>query len=377
MQTAHVPPLDRSAFALEPNITYLNHAAVGVLPIATRDALHAFVDGHAARGVLGVVSTELAMPAYRAAIGRYIGAQAGEIATLRTTGDGATILAQGLDLVPGDEIVINRNEFGSNAYPWLALTGRGVNVRFIDAPRERMTPDTLARALTPRTKAVATSWVTFDDGYRHDLAALADVTHAAGALFFVDVIQGLGAFSLDVNAMGIDGCFGGGAKWLMALQGVSFLYVRAAVMERIALRLPGWRSMADMWNFLDYGQAPAPDATRFEGGTPNFIGALSLATSIGVLAAAGSRRISEHIVALTDALYEGLMRRGAIVDSVRSATASSGIVRFRLPGRDPLALGKRFADAGIVTTNRAGGIRVAPHGHNSADDIDALLSLVE
>ena len=151
-------------------------------------------------------------------------------------------------------MITGANEFGANAYPWLALRERGVTVTLIGAPRERMTPDVLRRYISSRTKVVAVSWVTFDDGYRHDLAALADVAHAHGALFAVDAIQGLGAFPLDVHATGVDAVYAGGAKWLMALQGVSFLWLRANLLDRIALRLPGWRSVADMWDFLDYAQ---------------------------------------------------------------------------------------------------------------------------
>jgi hypothetical protein len=168
--------------------------------------------------------------------------------------------------------------------------------------------------------------VTFDDGYRHDLGALAEVAHAHGALFVVDAIQGLGAFPLDVAASGIDALYAGGAKWLMALQGVSFLWLRAELLDRIALRLPGWRSVADCWNFLDYTQPLAPDASRYEGGTVNVIGALSLATSLEILAAAGPDRIGAHVLALTDRLAEGLRARGYALLSDRSRDAvKSGI----------------------------------------------------
>ena len=95
-----------------------------------------------------------------------------------------------------------------------------------------------------------------------------------------------------MHATDVDAVYAGGAKWLMALQGVSFLWLRANLLDRVALRLPGWRSVADMWDFLDYAQGPAPDASRYEGGTPNFLGALSLATSIDVLANAGIERIA-------------------------------------------------------------------------------------
>jgi cysteine desulfurase/selenocysteine lyase len=367
-------PLAREAFALAPGLVYVNHAAVGLLPVATRDALHAMIDDHAARGVLGTASRELSLPAYRRRIAAFVGGRGEEIALLRNTGDGATILAQGLDLGPGDEVITGANEFGANAYPWLALRERGVAVTLIDAPRERMTPDVLRRTISARTKIVAVSWVTFDDGYRHDLAALAEVAHAHGALFAVDAIQGLGAFPLDVNATGVDALYAGGAKWLMALQGVSFLWLRANLLDRVALRMPGWRSALDMWDFLDYTQPPAPDASRYEGGTPNILGALSLASSIDVLGAAGVERIGEHVLALTDRLAAGLESGGWTIVGDRSLDGvKSGIVTFRRDGVDAIALGKRLGQAKIVTTYRAGGVRVAPHGHNTPDEIDTIL----
>jgi len=368
-------PLARDAFALAPGLVYVNHAAVGVLPVATRDALRAMIDDHAARGVLGTWSREAAVPDYRRRIAALVGGRGEEIALLRNTGDGATVIAQGLDLGAGDEVITGANEFGANAYPWLALRERGVTVTLIGAPQERMTPGVLRRYISSRTKVVAVSWVTFDDGYRHDLAALADVAHANGALFAVDAIQGLGAFPLDVHATGVDALYAGGAKWLLALQGVSFLWLRANLLDRVALRLPGWRSVADMWDFLDYTQGPAPDASRYEGGTPNFLGALSLATSIELLTNAGIERIAAHVLALTDRLVDGLRSRGYTIAGDRSSDdVKSGIVLFRRADIDSLALGKRLNEAQICTTFRSTGIRVAPHGHNTTEDIDAILA---
>jgi len=371
---ASAAPIARDALALAPGLIYVNHAAVGVLPCATRDALHAMIDDHASRGVLGVWPREAALPAYRRRVGAFVGGRADEVALLRNTGDGATVIAQGLGLAAGDEIISGANEFGANVYPWLVLRERGVHVRLLDAPRERMTPDALRAAIGPATKLVSVSWVSFDDGYRHDLSALAEVAHAAGAWFVVDAIQGLGAFPLDVASTGVDALYAGGAKWLMALQGVSFLWLREGLLDRLALALPGWRSVADIWNFLDYGQPPAPNASRFEGGTPNVIGALSLATSMDLLAAAGVDRIGEHVVALTDRLCDGLAARGYVLDSDRSrAEVKSGIVRFHRDGLDPIALGKRLGQANICVTYRANGIRVSPHGYNTPDEIDAIL----
>ncbi len=355
-------------------LVYLNHAAAGLMPFRTRDRLVELVRAQAERGVLGIVPVESTLPALRDRIGRFVGTRGEHIALLRNTGDGANVVARGLDWRAGDEIVLCDNEFGANAIPWTSLREQGVVVRFIHAPAERMTPAVLQRELSSRTRLVAVSWVSFGDGYRHDLGALAEIAHAGGALFCVDAIQGLGAFPLDAPALGIDALYASGAKWLLSLPGVSFAYVSAALQERLAVRWRGWRDVADIWNFLDYDQPLAADATRFEGGTPNFIGAAALAASIDVIDEAGVERIAAHVLALTDRLYAGLQSLGAAIATERGPACSSGIVTFTLPGSDPVALGRRLGEAGICTTYRPSGIRVSPHGHNSEADVDALLA---
>ena len=367
-------PLPRSLFAVTDRYTYLNHAATGILPRPTREALAAFLDAQAEEGVVGVARYEMKMPAYRAHVGQFIGATGAEIGILRNTTDGANVVALGLDWQPGDRVILPNNEFPANAIPWLALQRRGVEIDFVDTSRERMTADVLRARMTDRTRVVTVSWVSFEDGYRHDLAALAQVAHERGALFCVDAIQGLGAFPLDVRALDIDVLYSGGQKWLLALQGVSFVYVRAELLDRIVTGAPGWRSVSDIWAFLDYDQPFAENASRFEGGTPNFIGAVSLDASISVIESAGTQAIGAHVLDLTDHLVEGLQGAGANVRSLRGPGISSGIVTFTFPGIDPVALGRALQSDGVITTWRASGIRVAPHGYNTHDDIDKLLA---
>jgi cysteine desulfurase/selenocysteine lyase len=368
-----VAPLGPETVAAGEGLVYFNHAAAGVLPRSTRDALVALVDGQTRAGILGILAVESHLPAYRERVGRFIGASGDDIAFLRNTGDGANTIARGLDWRAGDEIVVCDNEFGSNVLPWLAAREAGAVVRFISAPHERMTPAVLARAMTARTRVVAVSWVSFADGYRHDLAALSEIAHAAGALFCVDAIQALGAFPLDVRALGIDALYAGGAKWLLALAGVGLLYVAPALRERLAVRWRGWRDVADIWNFFDYDQPLAANAARYEGGTQNFLGIAALDASMAVLTEAGLERIGAHVLALTDRLVGGLQSLGAAVSSPRGEGISSGIVTFSLPGRDSVALGRALGEGGFVTTFRPSGVRVSPHGYNTPAEIDAFL----
>lgn len=362
-------PLPREWFSVTERYTYFNHAAVGVLPLPSREALKHFIDAHAEGGVMGVFGTELRMPDIRSKIGSFVGAAGEDIAILRNTGDGANAIAGGFPFRGGDEVLLPGNEFPANALPWLALRERGVNVRLLDA-RERLTPERLRSEISARTRIVAVSWVSFLDGYRHDLAGLSDVAHACGASFVVDAAQGLGAFPLDVRALAIDAVYCCGAKWMLALQGVSFLYVSSALRDHLKLAAPGWRSAEDMWDFLNYDQPSAKEAAKYEGGTPNFIGALSLEKAIDAFESAGRKEIATHVLALTDRLSEGLASCGARILSARSDGTSSGIVTFAKPGTDSVALGKALQREGFITTYRSSGIRVSPHGYNTLEEID-------
>jgi selenocysteine lyase/cysteine desulfurase len=258
------------------------------------------------------------------------------------------------------------------------LRRRGVNVRLLPMHRQRLTPDVLRREISPRTRVVAVSWVTYSDGYRHDLPALAAIAHDSKALLCVDAMQALGAFGLDVARDEIDVLYCGAAKWMLGLQGVSFCYVREALIERFELASPGWRSMQDIWDFPRFDQPYTREASRFEGGTPNFLGALSLERSVDLIErCGGTAAIAPHVLTLTDALCEGLRRRGARVSSLRGDGVSSGIVSFSVPGCDSVELGRALAERdAIVTTYRASGVRVAPHGYNTLGEIDRLLDAV-
>jgi cysteine desulfurase / selenocysteine lyase len=366
-------PLPRSEFAVTRRYIYVNHASAGVLPLSSVAAIESFVRDHAEAGVLGTFAYDLRMPEFRERIGRYIGAQGTQIAILPNTSAAAGTIAAGLDWAPGDEVLICDNEFPANAVPWVALRRRGVNVRLLPTARERLTPDVLQREISSRTRVVAVSWVSYADGYRHDLKGLARVAHEGRALLCVDAMQGLGVFPIDVAELEVDATFAGAAKWMLGLHGVAILYLGPRLAERLQLALPGWRSAANMWDFHNYEQPFSPDAMRFEGGTPNLIGTLSVVSAIDLFERCGRDAIAAHVIALTDRLCEGLNRLGAEILSPRGVGISSGIVTCSVPGCDSIELGRALERAGILTTYRAGGVRISPHGYNTAEEIDAVL----
>jgi selenocysteine lyase/cysteine desulfurase len=370
-------PLPRSEFAVTRRRVYLNHASAGVLPSSSVAAIETYVRAQADEGVRGTFPYDLRMPEYRDRIGGFVGASGAEIALLTNTSAAANAVAGGLEWRRGDELLLCDNEFPANAIPWVALRHRGVDVRLLPTQRERLTPDVLRKEISPRTRVVAVSWISYADGYRHDLAALAGAAHDGNALLCVDAMQGLGVFPVDVKSLGVDALYAGAAKWMLGLHGIAMLYVAPNLRDRLKIATPGWRSMRDMWDFHNYEQPYADDAMRLEGGTPNLLGALSFVCSVDLIERCGQDGIVRHVLALTERLCEGLRDLGARVSSLRGEGISSGIVTFELPGRDSLELGRVLEGAGIVATARPTGIRISPHGYNTPEEIDLVLETLK
>src|SRR5260370_21938977 len=123
-----------------------------------------------------------------------------EIALYGPTSLGLSLVANGIALAPGDEVVCYLDYYPANVYPWINLRDKGVVVRFIEpAQIGELTVEAVERTLTPKTKLVALASCSFISGFRLDIAAIGKLLRERGILFCLDAIQTLGAFSTTVR----------------------------------------------------------------------------------------------------------------------------------------------------------------------------------
>ncbi len=376
LHTSPLTPLDRGLFPITVNWAYCNHASVGPLPRSARDAVAAVLDAQMIDGNAGILDVESHLEAIRAQTAAAINAGTDDIAFLRSTSEGALVVANGLTWRSGDEIILSDNEFGANAYPWLNLRDRGVRPRFVRTPSERLTVEALERLANPNTRLVAVSYVSSLDGYRHDLAALGRWCREHRVLFAVDAMQGFGALPLDVSGWCVDFCYFGVAKWLLAPQGLSVFYARPDLVEDMRPALCSWRSVREPMDFFDYGQELQPGARRFDGGTVNYPALIGFRESLRLLVVAGFPAIERHVLALCDRLIDGAQRVGIEVKSDRSPGTRSGIVLLGLGAWQADDLNAQALASRVGITVRDSGVRVSPHGYNDVADIDAVLALL-
>jgi selenocysteine lyase/cysteine desulfurase len=368
----------RAAMPIALRVAYFDHAAVAPLPGVTRDSIRVWLDHATEEGDAAWPRWLRRLAAVRQTAARLIQADPAEIAFVPNTTSGIGLVAEGLPWQSGDNAVTLANEFPSNQYPWMNLASRGVELRRVPVEGGVVDLDRLEAACDERTRLVSLSWVGYATGWRIEPAEVAAVCRRRGCLFFLDAIQGLGVFPLDVRTAGVDFLAADGHKWLLGPEGAGLLFIRKECLPLLRPLMVGWNSVAQGNDYTRVELNLRPDAARYEGGSYNMIGLHGLGASLDLLESLGvgpqASPVAEQVLALADHAASELQELGATLLAPRDGPHRSGIVTFQLPRHDPHDIRRRLEAAGIVVRCRAGGVRLSPHGYNTLDEIERMFA---
>ncbi len=350
-----------------------DHAAVAPLSGPAREAIVPWANDLAENGAANWPRWAERIETTRRRGAAMIGAETDEGALVRSTTEGINFVAEGFPWRPGDNVVVPVDEFPSNLYPWMHLADRGVETRRVPVEQGRVSLDALAAACNERTRIIAISWVGYASGWRNDLDALVELAHSRGALLFLDAIQGLGVFPLDVRRTSVDFLAADGHKWLLGPEGAGLFYLRREHLDLLRAVGVGWNSVVQTLDFSNINLAIKPAAGRYEGGTYNMAGFAALGASLELFARYPSAEVAARVLHVTDEVCRRLNDLGADVASCRDEGRASGIVAFDLLGRNPAEVRKRCRERHVLLSCRGGRLRVSPHAYNDEDDIDRLV----
>ncbi len=373
-------PLDlesyRQQFPITRSMVYLDHAAVSPIPVVVRDAMVGQIEDVHRFGIEHIDQWLRTIEDARCAAASLLNAGPDEIAFVKNTSEGISSFAYGLEWQQGDEVVSVEGEFPANYYAWKLLERKGVRLRLIEQPEGCINLDHIKRSLTARTRVVAVSFVQFLSGYRLHLEELGELCEERGILLFVDAIQGLGAFPLDVKKSRIAGLSADAHKWLMGPEGCGVLFVRRDVVERLTPITVGWTNFEGWLNFAQGDPVWRKGAGRFECGALNSAGIHGLEAALNLISQIGVATIAERILHVTQRLREGLQARGYRLFGPMAQQDCSGIVSFFPRSTSAEALSGFLRSQQVMVSARRGLVRISPHFYNTLEEIDQVLELV-
>jgi len=361
----------RGDFPIVNERTFLNSAYIAPIPMQVVSAGHAFLEEKARRSFqLGPLLKKC--DEVRVQFARLIGAASpDEIGLLFSTAEGENVVAAGLGLKAGDNVVIDELHYNTEFVLYRQLEKlNGVELRIAKHRNGLVDASDFEPLVDTRTRLVSVAWVSHQNGLRHDMRPIADVAHAKGALFYTDAIQAVGMFPIDVVAAGVDVLCAGSYKWLLAGWGVAPLYVRTAIADR--LRLDRFGEMHAGKELPDHSYEIATNAKRFDYSSRSFGDVYTLSAGLSYLEKVGVNRIEAHTVDnLARRLQDGLEKQGHLLFTPHGNRSS--IVTF-YTAKQPSDVRAAFQSANIEVTVRDGTVRVSPALFNNVDDIERCLA---
>jgi len=317
-------------------LVYLDNAASAQKPEAVIEAMSgamrgAYANVHRGLHALANETTE-AFEASRATVARFINAGSPENIVFTKSGTQAiNIVAAGLDIQPGDEIVLSVMEHHSNIVPWHFLRERkGAVLKWLDIDDDgRIDPAALDALIGPRTKIVALTHMSNVLGVGAPDEAIA-VAHAKGVPMLLDGCQRVVHSRVDVQALDADYYAFTGHK-LYGPTGIGVLYGKPECLTALS-PFEGGGEMIDIveQGRITYNEPPH----RFEAGTPPILEAIGLKAAIDWLTSQDRAAIEAHEAALRDHAMESL-RRLNWIKLHGEAPHKGAIVAFSIEGAHP------------------------------------------
>ena len=306
--------------------------------------------------------------ALREKAARLLGATADELSLTANATAGMNLVAHGLGLGAGSEVVIASDAHVGSRSAWELRDRRdGLYVRVVRPPASP-DPEALVamfdRASTPRTRVWAIEHLTSATGLRYPVTELCARARARGILTVVDGAQTAGHLRTDLRAMGCDAWFTSPHKWLLAPVGTGLLSVRREVQPAV------WTTIASQhWEHDDAG------FRLMQHGTASRSTLEGLDAALDFHLALGPDLVERRALHLAERLRAGLARIGGVaVAAPAHAAQRTGTVLWSVAGLDGRALqGRLWQEARVRVRAQGTAVRQCCHVVNLATEVDRTL----
>jgi selenocysteine lyase/cysteine desulfurase len=358
-----LPERIRHRFPIFERLVYVNSCSQGALSDAVRDSYEQYLRDWEEKGApweYWVERTEAA----GASFARLINAELDEVAVTASLSAGVNALASGFQFGGRSKIVTTDLEFPTVGQIWHAQEARGARV--VHVPEEE-----LDRAIDDDTAIVSITHVSYRTGTMIDVEAVVRLARERGAFVLLDAYQSAGSVPIDVKALDVDFLAAGTVKYLLGSAGLAFFYCRRALFERMWPTATGWFADEDIFAMDIHDYSPSPTARRFQAGTPPIPSIYAGIAGIELMQEIGIEETREHVLHLNAHLIAGVDDLGGTVVTPREPERHGALVC--IASRDAEELVRTLARWGIVTSSRAGNLRISPHCYNSTEDVDAVL----
>lgn len=315
----------------------------------------------------------------RGKLAAFIGASVDEVVITRNTTEGMNFVASGLDLGPGDEVILSTMEHPGGTHPWLMKAKRyGITIKEVPIGLPPKSVDEFVRAfeekITAKTKIISVSHTVYISGLISPLKELSKMARQKGVLVLADSAHGIGMLDLNMEELGIDFFATSPYKWMGAPTGVGVLYVRKDVQDKLwpTIASSGWDTYKNAMKFETLSQRA--DALT-----------IALGEAVDFQNIIGKQKVEKRIKALAGYLKSKLKTiPGVRLHTSEDPYISGGLTAFSIEGVELLRIVEFVRDKYNIVIRTVGskekgtyGIRVSTPIYVTYKHVDMLLEGIQ
>ncbi len=357
----------RKEFLLQPELSYFNTGSLGPTPKVVLDKVWQTIQSLELDpvsnnwGPLGNQANDV-----REQIAKYINADKEEILLTRNTTEGMNLIASGLALKEGDEIITSTHEHYGGQAGWEFLEKyKGIKIRRVEFPEKDTSTDQIIelikQQITPRTRVCSLMDVSTITGMRMPFAKLKEITNPKGILLVCDGAQSAGMLTIDVKKIGIHAFATSGHKWLLGPKETGFLYISKSIQDQI-------KTIQLESGFKAYNHNT---------GTRNIANILGLGEAIKIQESwGGISSIQQHNIELADHLRHALKSiNGVQLISPTEESLQSAIISILPKDKNAKEIYKQLKKQNITVKvlGKRNILRFSNHIFNTKKEIDLLV----
>ena len=370
----------RPEFPILERTNYLISNSLGAMPRAVYDALRAYADIWATRGVRAWEERwwTLALEVGNE-LGALMNAPKDSVSLHQNVTTCQAVIASCFDFggkqqAKRNKIVYSDMNFPSVMYFWEAQRQYGAQVHMVKTDDGITVPtDRLLDAIDEHTLLVPISHVIFRSSYINDAKAIIEKAHKVGAHVVLDIFQSLGTVPVDIQSLDADFACGGVLKWLCGGPGVGYLYVRPDLGKKLEPKITGWFAHENSFDFATGPIRYADPPFRFMNGTTHIPAIEAARPGIKIIQEVGVEKIRQKSKRQTARLIDFADQHGWRVNTPRDPEQRGGTVSIDLPDAQQVSRELLARDI-LVDWRPKAGIRFSPHFYNTDDEIDAAMA---
>ena len=354
------------------NRVYLNTAAEGIPPQGVLSALNQYGDDK----LLGMDGRSLHEEQWKQVKSKYaqmIGLEEADIAICSSSSEAYNLAKLALRLKDDDEVIVNDLDFPAGTTPWLTGPTPAVIKVWRSRNGELDTRD-LAKLLSPRTRLVNTSLVSYHDGTRIDVDEISEVVRSRSqAMLSVDITQGLGR--IPMNLKQADLIISSTHKWLLASHGGGLIGVSPERADEWNVPAGGWFNIENAFDETRFDSIIHKKAAdSFMVGMPNYPAIYAINAAFDYIMSVGVENIDNHCKSLVSRTRSALTELPIELLGAKNPRLESGIMAFR--HRNIEGIHRDLLAQDIHTMLHLGRVRVSIHGYNDEADMTRFLEVL-